>query len=59
LRWFDPNTLPDTLFPWYRAPIADALNPPSGPVTRHEHQGLSSILAGIRIDLKTRARGSS
>jgi len=57
LRWFDPNALPDTLFPWYRAPIADALGPPSGPVTRREHQGLSSIWAGIRIDLRTRARG--
>jgi 8-oxo-dGTP pyrophosphatase MutT (NUDIX family) len=56
LRWFDPNTLPDTLFPWYRAPIADALAPSTGPVTRHEHQGLSSVLAGLRIDLKTRAR---
>jgi 8-oxo-dGTP pyrophosphatase MutT (NUDIX family) len=57
LRWFNPNALPDTLFPWYRAPIADALGAPGAPVTRHEHQGLSSILAGMAIDLKTRARG--
>jgi 8-oxo-dGTP pyrophosphatase MutT (NUDIX family) len=58
LRWFHPNLLPDTLFPWYRAPIADALGPPSAPVTRHEHQGFSSILAGMAIDLKTRARAT-
>jgi len=57
LRWFDPQTLPDTLFPWYRMPILDALGAPSAPVTRYEHQGLSAILAGMTIDLKTRARG--
>ncbi|HYB12401.1 MAG TPA: NUDIX hydrolase [Myxococcota bacterium] len=55
--WFDPRALPQTLFPWYRAPIADALDAPGAPVRRHEHQGLSSILAGITIDLKTRLRG--
>ena len=57
LGWFDPGALPDTLFPWYRAPIADALGAPGAPVRRYEHQGLSSILAGMRIDLKTRTRG--
>lgn len=57
LRWFNPNALPDTLFPWYRRPIADALGAPRAPVTRNEHQGLSAILAGMAIDLKTRARG--
>ncbi|HTF32500.1 MAG TPA: NUDIX domain-containing protein [Myxococcota bacterium] len=57
LRWFDPEALPDTLFPWYRAPIADAFGAPSAPVTRHEHHGLSSIFAGLAIDLKTRVRG--
>ena len=57
LGWIDPGALPDTLFPWYRAPIADALGAPATPVRRYEHQGLSSILAGMRIDLKTRARG--
>jgi 8-oxo-dGTP pyrophosphatase MutT (NUDIX family) len=57
LGWFDPAALPDTLFPWYRAPIADALGVPGTPVRRYEHQGLSSILSGMRIDLKTRARG--
>lgn len=58
LRWFDPSALPDTLFPWYRIPITDALAPPSAPVMRHEHQGLAAILAGLTIDLKTRARGT-
>ena len=57
LRWFDPGALPDTLFPWYRAPISDGLRAPGAPVRRHEHQGLSAIFAGMAIDLKTRARG--
>jgi ADP-ribose pyrophosphatase YjhB (NUDIX family) len=57
LRWFDPRALPDTLFPWYRLPIADAFGVPGTPVTRREHQGLGAIFAGLRIDLKTRLRG--
>lgn len=51
--WFDPTTPPDTLFPWYRAPLADALRD-GPPVERHEVQGLASILAGMRIDLRMR-----
>jgi len=56
LCWFDLRALPDTLFPWYRQPIADALRGREA-VTRQEHQGLAAIVAGLRIDLKTRLRG--
>jgi 8-oxo-dGTP pyrophosphatase MutT (NUDIX family) len=60
LDWFDPHRLPDTLFPWYRAPIADALAAGAEPVSRREHQGVAAVLAGLRIDLRMRfARDSS
>jgi len=52
--WFDPRALPDALFPWYREPIADALEHAAAPVSRREHQGVSAILAGMAIDLRTR-----
>jgi len=54
LRFFDPAAPPATLFPWYRAPLADALAG-GPPVRRHEHQGLRAIWAGMRIDLRMRA----
>lgn len=54
VRWFPPHTVPDTLFPWYRAPLADALAVLPEPVTRHEHWGATAILAGMRIDLRMR-----
>jgi ADP-ribose pyrophosphatase YjhB (NUDIX family) len=57
LRWFDPHALPETLFPWYRVPIVDALGGLTTAVTRYEHQGFSSVLEGLVIDLKTRLRG--
>lgn len=57
-RWFQPDAPPDTLFPWYRGPLSDALcDTPSGvrePVVRHEHQGVAAIAAGLRIDLRMR-----
>jgi 8-oxo-dGTP pyrophosphatase MutT (NUDIX family) len=57
--WFDPHRLPDTLFPWYRGPIADALAAGGEPVVRHEHQGAAAVLAGMAIDLRMRfGRGS-
>ena len=37
VRWFPLDAVPDTLFPWYRAPLADALAELPEPVTRHEH----------------------
>jgi 8-oxo-dGTP pyrophosphatase MutT (NUDIX family) len=54
VRWFPPQALPDTLFPWYRAPLADALSELPEPVTRHERWGARAILAGMRIDLRMR-----
>jgi len=52
--WFDSDRLPDTLFPWYRAPIADALAGHTEPVVRHEYQGAAAVLSGMRIDLRMR-----
>jgi 8-oxo-dGTP pyrophosphatase MutT (NUDIX family) len=58
LRWFPTQALPDTLFPWYRGPLEDALDEQrlaSGvPVDRSEHQGKEQIMAGMRIDLMMR-----
>ncbi len=54
VRWFDPDDLPETLFPWYRVPIADALARHPQPVERQEHLGLASILAGMWIDVRMR-----
>jgi len=58
IAWFARGALPDTLFPWYRAPLADALEPDAPPVERREHQGIGAVLAGARIDLKMRWRGA-
>lgn len=55
-RWYPLGQLPDTLFPWYREPIAQALEPESVPVERSERNGLGAIWAGMRIDLRTRLR---
>ena len=54
VRWFDPDDLPETLFPWYRVPIADALARYPRPVARQEHLGLASILAGMWIAIRMR-----
>ena len=54
VEWFDCERLPTTLFPWYHAPLADALADADSPVTRHEYQGLRAIWAGLRIDLAMR-----
>lgn len=56
VRWFDRDRLPDTLFPWYRAPLADAADPAyaNRPAHRREHQGRSWIWAGFTIDLRMR-----
>lgn len=54
VRWFDPARLPDTLFPWYRAPLADALTRLPEPTLRRERQGLAAIWAGLCIDLRMR-----
>jgi len=61
LRWFQPEALPDTLFPWYREPLADALAaegaPPAVARTVEERQGAASILAAMAIDLRMRLSG--
>lgn len=57
LGWFAPIALPRTLFPWYRGPLADALADLPEPVERHERQGVTSVLAGLGIDLVMRWRG--
>jgi 8-oxo-dGTP diphosphatase len=57
LAWFDPAEPPDTLFPWYRGPLADALARHAEPVLRHERLGLAAVWAGMRIDLRMRLRG--
>ncbi|MCZ6464878.1 MAG: NUDIX domain-containing protein [Proteobacteria bacterium] len=53
VAWFHPGELPETLFPWYRAPIEDAHREMS-PVERHETWGLADITAAIQIDLRMR-----
>jgi 8-oxo-dGTP pyrophosphatase MutT (NUDIX family) len=54
VRWFDPAELPDTLFPWYLAPLADAMARDREPRVRREYQGLAAIWAGLSIDLRMR-----
>ena len=54
MRWFALDAVPNTLFPWYRGPLADALAEPGAPVERHERWGLREILQGFWIDLRMR-----
>lgn len=54
VRWFALDAVPNTLFPWYRGPLADALAEPGAPVERHERWGLREILQGFWIDLRMR-----
>jgi 8-oxo-dGTP pyrophosphatase MutT (NUDIX family) len=56
VRWFAPDALPRELFPWFRAPLADALRG-GAPLIREEHLGLAAIGAGFAIDLGARLRG--
>jgi 8-oxo-dGTP diphosphatase len=56
VAWFDPRALPDTLFPWSRGPLVDALADDSAQVERHERQGVVIVLCAISIDLRTRVR---
>jgi ADP-ribose pyrophosphatase YjhB (NUDIX family) len=53
-RWFRPDALPATLFPWYEEPLADALGPAVPAVHREDHLGLDAIWRGMRIDLSMR-----
>lgn len=54
VRWFALDAVPDTLFPWYRGPLADARAGLPGPVQRRERWGLAAIAAAIWIDLRMR-----
>ncbi|MGH0038090.1 MAG: NUDIX hydrolase [Myxococcota bacterium] len=56
VRWFPEAALPEGLFAWYRGPLADAARG-GAPVERTERQGLASIAAALRIDLRQRWRG--
>jgi 8-oxo-dGTP diphosphatase len=58
VAWFPPEAPPDTLFPWFRTPLRDALAGAPGAVERREHLGLRAIVAGLCIDLRERSRGS-
>ena len=59
LRWFAPASLPGTLFPWHRAPIADAFAASETPVARSDHQGVGAVLWAIAIDLRMRVSGDA
>jgi 8-oxo-dGTP diphosphatase len=54
VRWFDLDALPETLFPWFREPLADALAARSEPVSRCNYQGAAAVWAGFKIDLQMR-----
>jgi 8-oxo-dGTP diphosphatase len=54
VRWFDVGELPDTLFPWFRETLADALAARPEPVERCNYQGAAAVWAGFVIDLRMR-----
>jgi 8-oxo-dGTP diphosphatase len=54
VRWFDIDELPETLFPWFREPLADALAARPEPVARCNYQGAAAVWAGFKIDLRMR-----
>ena len=54
LSWFAREALQDTLFPWYRAPIEDALAGRPEAVERNERQGVAWVVNALRIDLRMR-----
>jgi 8-oxo-dGTP diphosphatase len=55
VAWHALDALPDTLFPWYREPLAQGLSAEGAePVTVRERWGVAEIAAGFRIDMKMR-----
>jgi 8-oxo-dGTP pyrophosphatase MutT (NUDIX family) len=54
VRWWQLQAIPDTLFPWCRQPLRDALDHLPSPVVRHQHQGVSDVIASVQIDLRMR-----
>ena len=57
VRWFDVESLPAALFPWYREPLACALDAPQPPIEKTEVQGLATIWQTMKIDLAMRWHG--
>lgn len=55
--WFGLDRLPKEIFPWCRAPLADALQNSPTPVSRREHHGLPAIVQSAAIDLRMRFGG--
>lgn len=58
VRWYPVDALPRELFPWFRAPLEDALRG-GAPRIREERLGLAAISAGFAIDLSVRLRGGA
>jgi len=54
VRWFSLDALPETLFPWFREPLADALAARREPVARCSYQGAAAVWAAFKIDLRMR-----
>ncbi len=54
VQWFPVEAVPDTLFPWYRGPLADAVAALPEVVVRQERWGPAAIAAGMWIDLRMR-----
>ncbi len=57
LAWFDVADPPVALFPWYREPLACALDYAAGPVEREDWQGVLTIWRAMKIDVGMRWRG--
>lgn len=57
VEWFPAESLPSSLFPWFRGPLVAARARGREPVQREEYQGLAAIWSGLRIDLALRWRG--
>ena len=58
VAWFGTTRPPAGVLPWCHQPLADAAAG-GAPIVREEAQGVAEILATMRIDLATRARGGA
>ncbi len=57
IRWFLPDRLPRSIFPWYRQRIQDALADPEGPAPdRIQYVGLGTVLGHGRAILQDLVR---
>jgi hypothetical protein len=59
VAWWHPGDVPRTLFPWFRGPLRDGLDPSTRVLVRRERQGMRAILAGARIDIAMRLSRAS